>query len=150
MWISNHLRLSHAHSELETLVLERTAELQKLSQRLLKVQDEERRKIARDLHDSTGQTLTALKIGISFLQNRWKEDPASLAIISAIAYSGDVNRRFQRDVNGHSGHVNKSERSDAGITIMPDTFEINQGARFIFSIVSFPFLSLFRLSVLLA
>jgi hypothetical protein len=44
----------------------------------------------------------------------------------------------------------KSERSDAGITIMPDTFEINQGARFIFSIVSFPFLSLFRLSVLLA
>jgi len=32
---------------------------------------------------------------------------------------------------------------------MPDTFEINQGARFIFSIVSFPFLSLFRLSVAL-
>jgi hypothetical protein len=26
---------------------------------------------------------------------------------------------------------------------MPDTFEINQGARIIFSIVSFPFLSLF-------
>jgi hypothetical protein len=23
------------------------------------------------------------------------------------AYSGDVNGRFQRDVNGHSGHVNK-------------------------------------------
>jgi hypothetical protein len=42
----------------------------------------------------------------------------------------------------------KSERSDAGMTIMPDTFEINQGARVIFSIiVSFPFLSLFRLSV---
>jgi len=33
---------------------------------------------------------------------------------------------------------------------MPDTVEINQGARFIFSIVSFPFLSLFRLSVFLA
>jgi hypothetical protein len=32
---------------------------------------------------------------------------------------------------------------------MPDTFEINQGARFIFSIVSFLFLSLFRLSVAL-
>ena len=32
---------------------------------------------------------------------------------------------------------------------MPDIFEINQGARFIFSIVSFPFLSLFRLSVFL-
>jgi hypothetical protein len=32
---------------------------------------------------------------------------------------------------------------------MPDTFEINQGARFMFSIVSFPFLTLFRLSVAL-
>src|ERR1700692_1094500 len=32
---------------------------------------------------------------------------------------------------------------------MPDIFGINQGARFIFSIVSFPFLSLFRLSVFL-
>jgi hypothetical protein len=44
MWISKHLRLSQAHSELETLIVERTAELQKLSQRLLKVQDDERRK----------------------------------------------------------------------------------------------------------
>jgi len=82
MWISKHLRLSHTHSELETLILKRTAELQKLSQRLLKVQDEERRKFARDLHDSTGQTLSALKISVSFLQDRWKDDPASLAIIS--------------------------------------------------------------------
>lgn len=75
MWISKHLRLSHAHSELETLILERTPELQKLSQRLLKVQDEERRKIARDLHDSTGQTLTALKISVSLLQEDCKAEP---------------------------------------------------------------------------
>jgi PAS domain S-box-containing protein len=35
-------------------------ELQRLSGRLLRFQDEERRKIARDLHDSTGQDLVAL------------------------------------------------------------------------------------------
>src|ERR1039458_1577981 len=85
MWIlSKHLKLSHAHSELETLILERTAELQKLSQRLLKVQDEERRKIARDLHDSTGQTLTALKISVSLLQEDCKAEPARLAILSDV------------------------------------------------------------------
>src|SRR5579885_3565086 len=89
MWISKHLRLSQAHSELETLIQERTAELQRLSQRLLKIQDEERRKISRDLHDSTGQTLTALKISVSLLQNRWKEDPASLAIISDVVQLAD-------------------------------------------------------------
>ena len=42
MWISKHLKLRRAHSELETLILERTAELQRLSQRLLKVQDEDK------------------------------------------------------------------------------------------------------------
>jgi signal transduction histidine kinase len=89
MWISKHLRLSQSHSELETLIQERTAELQRLSQRLLKIQDEERRKMSRDLHDSTGQTLTALKISVSFLQDRCKEDPASLAIISDVAQLAD-------------------------------------------------------------
>jgi len=30
-----------------------------------------------------------------------------IQVARLIAYSGDVNGRFQRDVNGHSGHVNK-------------------------------------------
>ena len=89
MWISKHLRLSHAHSELETLILERTAELQRLSQKLLKVQDEERRKLARDLHDSTGQTLTALKISVSLLQEDCKAEPARLAILSDVVQLTD-------------------------------------------------------------
>jgi signal transduction histidine kinase len=90
MWIlSKHFKLSQAHSELETLVLERTEELQRLSQRLLKVQDEERRKLARDLHDSTGQTLAALKISISFLEENCKEDPATLALVVDVAQLAD-------------------------------------------------------------
>jgi PAS domain S-box-containing protein len=40
----------------------RTLELQKLSARLLVVQDEERRRIARELHDDLGQQLSALKM----------------------------------------------------------------------------------------
>src|ERR1700735_4038149 len=89
MCISKHLRLSHPHSELETLILERTAELQRLSQKLLKVQDEERRKLARDLHDSTGQTLTALKISVSLLQEDCKAEPARLAILSDVVQLTD-------------------------------------------------------------
>ena len=89
MWIAKHLRLSNAYSELETLTLERTAELQKLTQRLLKVQDEERRKLARDLHDSTGQTLAALKISVTLLQKNCKQDPVTLAAVSDIAQLAD-------------------------------------------------------------
>ncbi len=89
MWIAKHLRLSHAYSELETLTAERTAELQLLTHRLLKVQDEERRKLARDLHDTTGQTLAALKIAVSQLKETCKEMSAALPLVSCVEQMAD-------------------------------------------------------------
>src|SRR5438270_2252448 len=85
MWIAKHFRLSQAYSELESLAAERTAELQKLAQRLLKLQDQERRKLARDLHDTPGQTLAALNISVSVLQEQCKEMPAILAMVAEVA-----------------------------------------------------------------
>lgn len=38
-----------------------------LSGRLLQIRDDERRRLARDLHDSLGQTLTAVKMNLSYL-----------------------------------------------------------------------------------
>ena len=46
-------------------VLKQSELLREFSQRLLRTQDEERRHIARELHDSAGQTLTVLGMGIS-------------------------------------------------------------------------------------
>jgi two-component system NarL family sensor kinase len=91
MWtLSKHARqLALAHAELESLILERTAELQNLSQRLLRVQDEERRKVARDLHDTTGQTLAALRISVSYLQESCKENSSALAAASEVARLAD-------------------------------------------------------------
>jgi signal transduction histidine kinase len=89
------LELRIAHHDLEKRVTERTLELEQknvqiqkqaarleaanqglreLSARLLRVQDEERRRIARDLHDSTGQVLALLSMNLSALQ-----EPATAA-----------------------------------------------------------------------
>jgi two-component system, NarL family, sensor kinase len=90
MWtLTKHFKSSPDLSEIEKLTLERAAELEILSQRLLQVQDQERRKIARDLHDSTGQTLTALKISISFLQESCKDNAGSLAIVDEVEKLAD-------------------------------------------------------------
>ncbi len=82
-------RLKEAHEQLERHVAQRTveltqalarlqsemeirseaeAQLRHLSVRLMTLQDEERRRIARELHDSTGQTLSALKMAVASLQ----------------------------------------------------------------------------------
>src|SRR5579864_1356758 len=89
MWIAKHFRLSRAYSELENLTAERTAELQKLTHRLLRVQDEEKRKLARNLHDSTGQTLAALKISASLLQASCQQLPEARAIVSEVVQLAD-------------------------------------------------------------
>ncbi|HWF38554.1 MAG TPA: response regulator [Candidatus Acidoferrales bacterium] len=75
--------LERAHSDLEVKVLERTIELQRaeedlraLSGRLLQTQDEERRRIARELHDSSGQMVTALGLNLAVLQREIKPDSA--------------------------------------------------------------------------
>jgi PAS domain S-box-containing protein len=41
--------------------------VRQLSGRLLQIRDDERRRLARDLHDSLGQTLTAVKMNLSYL-----------------------------------------------------------------------------------
>lgn len=43
-------------------------ELRRLSAKLLRLQDEERRRIARELHDSTAQNLSALEMNMSLLE----------------------------------------------------------------------------------
>lgn len=65
-------KLRSGQAKLEDRVKERTAELdiannnlRDLSARLLQLQDDERRRIARELHDSVGQLLTGLSMNLS-------------------------------------------------------------------------------------
>ncbi len=69
-------RLQQGQMELEDRVRERTAELdaankslRELSSRLLQIQDDERRRIARELHDSVGQLLVGLGLNISTVRS---------------------------------------------------------------------------------
>src|ERR1700722_827185 len=88
--------LRKAHGDLERQVQERTRELEntlsafreevsvhqetekklrELSLSVLHIQDEERGRVARDLHDTVGQTLTGLKISLSALEDAVARSP---------------------------------------------------------------------------
>jgi PAS domain S-box-containing protein len=82
--------LVEAHRELEERVQKRTEELtvardslRDLSARLLQVRDEERRRIARELHDSIGQLLAALGMNLGALKLDANRQPAEVARIAA-------------------------------------------------------------------
>jgi signal transduction histidine kinase len=83
-------QLRSAHAELERKVQERTAELSRanenlreLSGHLQQLRDEERRQIARELHDSVGQLLAAMSMNIAALQSQsHKLDSAGARAVS--------------------------------------------------------------------
>ena len=78
-------KLKDSQSRLESLVAERTAALRDISSRLLKTQEEERRRIARDLHDSTSQILAALLMNVGALQQRFAEEEFTSGALTEIA-----------------------------------------------------------------
>jgi PAS domain S-box-containing protein len=76
-------------------VMDQSQQLRELSTRLLQIQDEERRRIARDLHDSAGQIVTVLSMNLSALANRVGHTPE---IGDALQESQDLVRQLSRDI----------------------------------------------------
>src|SRR5260221_5856207 len=63
----NEVQLGLASERLESVVQTPTAALRHLSAKLMRLQDEEHRRIARNLHDSLGQYLTSIKLDLESL-----------------------------------------------------------------------------------
>ena len=79
--------------ELERLVESRTAELRRLSGRLMTMQDEERRRIAREIHDGLGQELAAAKM---ILDGIIAKDPSRAIQQASLEASQLVDRAIQQ------------------------------------------------------
>lgn len=62
-------RLRANQVDLESIVQQRTAALRKLSLQVLKLQDIERRRVARELHESVGQDFAGLKMNLDLVRH---------------------------------------------------------------------------------
>jgi signal transduction histidine kinase len=114
---NEHLR--NQQGELENRVLQRTAQLdtangnlRELSARLLQLQDDERRRIARELHDSVGQTLAALAMNLSAVRLDF-ERMAKTA--NALADSENLVRDMSSEVRTISHLLHPPLLDEAGL-----------------------------------
>ena len=97
------IALDRANQELKKEVLERKLaeqrviqsekSLRSLSLHLLRTQDEERKRIGRDLHDSLGQVLTAMKLSLAGAKGETDED--QVAIERCIGLADDCIREVR-------------------------------------------------------
>lgn len=99
--IRNHLHerrlteeaLRNARDALESIVEERTAALRHLSAELLRAQDDECRRIARELHDSLGQYLAAAKINLDMVSLHQGEEEKCLLEVEQLIDSAIAETR---------------------------------------------------------
>ena len=59
-------------------------QLRALAARLQSIREEERTRVAREIHDQLGQSLTAIKIDVSVLVRQWPDDPQQAARSASI------------------------------------------------------------------
>lgn len=112
--------LHRAQGELELRVRERTVDLdaanlslRDLSTRLMKLQDEERRRIARELHDSVGQTLAALAMNLALVRS----DVERLSkIANALTDSESLVRDMSTEVRTISHLLHPPLLDEAGLS----------------------------------
>ena len=120
-----HEQLADRAKQLQTLVESRTAKLAKsneqlrreiaereaLHRKLLYAQEEERRRIARELHDQMGQNLTALNVGLKSLLDRQSRSDLG----SRVQHLQELATQTARDLHRVAVELRPAALDDLGI-----------------------------------
>jgi PAS domain S-box-containing protein len=95
-------------------ILQQSDQLRDLSGKLMLAQDDERRRIARELHDSAGQNLAALGMTLAGLENDAKRHPARLS--KSIKDAQDLVRVLTQEIRTTSYLLHPPTLDDSGLS----------------------------------
>jgi PAS domain S-box-containing protein len=94
-------------------ILQQSEQLRELSTRLQQIQDEERRHIARELHDSAGQIVTALTMNLAKITQHVRQNPL---LADAIQESQDMVHQLSREIRTMSYLLHPPLLDETGLT----------------------------------
>lgn len=109
-------RVKQRTQELEeknAVLLEQAETVRELSGRLLRAQDEERRRIARDLHDSSGQILVAVQMNLTPIEEEARKMNAEFA--NGIRDSIDLVEQLSKELRTVSYLLHPPLLDEAGL-----------------------------------
>jgi signal transduction histidine kinase len=107
-------RLTEQHAREEQIA----GDLQRLSARLIHVQEDEQRRIARELHDAVGQALSSVKLELAVAQRKLDRIPATSDLLVDALASADLALRSVRDL---SHLLHPSALDDLGLVAALDS-----------------------------
>lgn len=85
--------------ELEERVRERTRQVEQLMSQIISIQEEERRRLARELHDETAQTLATVLVNLQAAQQVPDKDKAQELVARALAQQAQVLTDIRRIIS---------------------------------------------------
>jgi len=96
-WLEKQVQARTAELEHRTAeLLRHSDDIRRLSSRLLQIQDEERRHIARELHDSAGQTLAVLSMNLARLIREAEAQAPNLA--ARVKEAEEIVKQLQSEI----------------------------------------------------
>jgi len=109
--------LTKVNASLESEVADRKQKeelLRQLSGHLMQAQDQERRRIARELHDNSGQTLAAIAVNLSRIENLLPE--ATPKVRNLVADTAAMAEQTSREIRTISYLLHPPLLEEAGLT----------------------------------
>jgi signal transduction histidine kinase len=107
--------LQQAHDSLEQRVRERTSQVQSLFQRLVSAQEEERRRIARDIHDQVGQQMSALRINLEALRSQ-AEGGTAITLVQQAERTQRLAEELDRSIDFLTWQLRPAALDDLGLS----------------------------------
>ncbi|MCG6879096.1 MAG: sensor histidine kinase, partial [Deltaproteobacteria bacterium] len=111
--LGNFLGGTIENARLMETIRRHRGDLRNLTQKLFQSQEEERRRIARELHDEAGQSLTAVKLGLERLME--KHASANEDLRDEISEIGRMINRTSSEIRRLSFHLHPTLLIDLGL-----------------------------------
>ncbi|MFT4692170.1 MAG: sensor histidine kinase [Verrucomicrobiia bacterium] len=117
MIVEDHTaELTKANANLQTEIVERQAmesTLRQLSSHLMQAQDQERRRIARELHDNSGQSLAAVAMNLTRIEHYVEDGPLKLK--NLVADTAALTEETSREIRTLSYLLHPPLLEEAGL-----------------------------------